>query len=65
MGLPRRMNMVTERFFDSAGVNPHYIDWGGVGRPMVLLAGLGDTAQLYRGWQSLAMTSASGICEVL
>jgi len=57
--------MVTERFFDSAGVNPHFIDRGGVGRPMVLLAGLGDTAQLYRGWQSLAMTSASGICEVL
>ena len=38
-----------ERFFDSDGVNLHYLDWGGTGRHLVLLAGLGDTAHLYRG----------------
>ena len=41
--------MPKERFFDSGGVNLHYIDWSGAGRPLVLLAGLGDTAHLYRG----------------
>jgi pimeloyl-ACP methyl ester carboxylesterase len=41
--------MPREGFFDSDGVRLHTIDWGGAGRPMVLLAGLGDTAQLYRG----------------
>ena len=45
-----------ERSFDSDGVNLHYIDWGGAGRPLVLLAGLGDTAHLYR---SLAPKLAS------
>ncbi len=40
--------MPEERFFDSDGVNLHYIDWGGAGRPLVLLAGLGDTAHIYR-----------------
>jgi pimeloyl-ACP methyl ester carboxylesterase len=48
--------MPEERFFDSDGVNLHYIDWGGAGRPLVLLAGLGDTAHLYR---SLAPKLAS------
>ncbi len=38
-----------EGFFDSNGVKLHYIDWGGDGRPLVLLAGLGDSAQQYRG----------------
>jgi pimeloyl-ACP methyl ester carboxylesterase len=41
--------MVSEHYFDSDGVQLHYLDWGGTGRPMVLLSGLGDTAQLYRG----------------
>lgn len=41
--------MPTEAFFDSAGVKLHYLDWGGSGRPMVLLAGLGDTAHQFRG----------------
>ena len=41
--------MPKERFFDSDGANLHYMDWGGAGRPLVLLAGLGDTAHLYRG----------------
>jgi pimeloyl-ACP methyl ester carboxylesterase len=39
----------TEGFFDSDGVRLHYIDWGGDGRALVLLAGLGGTAHLYRG----------------
>lgn len=38
-----------ERYFDSDGIALHYLDWGGRGRPMVLLAGLGDTAHQYRG----------------
>lgn len=41
--------MPAEAFFDSDGVKLHYIDWGGTGRPMVLLAGLGDTVHQYRG----------------
>lgn len=41
--------MPIEAFFDSDGVKLHYIDWGGTGEPMVLLAGLGDTAHQYRG----------------
>jgi pimeloyl-ACP methyl ester carboxylesterase len=48
--------VLEERFFDSDGVSLHYIDWGGAGRPLVLLAGLGDTAHLYR---SLAPRLAS------
>jgi pimeloyl-ACP methyl ester carboxylesterase len=38
-----------EGFFDSDGIKLHTIDWGGARRSIVLLAGLGDTAQLYRG----------------
>jgi pimeloyl-ACP methyl ester carboxylesterase len=34
---------------DSAGVKLHYVDWGGAGRPLALLAGLGDTAQIFGG----------------
>ena len=41
--------MPEEGFFDSDGVRMHYLDWGGAGRPMLLLAGLGDTAHQYRG----------------
>jgi pimeloyl-ACP methyl ester carboxylesterase len=41
--------MPDEGFVDSDGVKLHYIDWDGAGRPLVLLAGLGDTAHIYRG----------------
>lgn len=41
--------MLKERFFDSGGVRLHYIDWGGDGRPLVLLAGLGGSAHIYGG----------------
>ena len=44
--------MAQQGFFDSDGVKLHYIDWGGSGRAVVLLAGLGDSAQLYRGLAS-------------
>ncbi len=40
--------MLTENFFDSDGIRLHYIDFGGQGRPLVLLAGLGGTAHIYR-----------------
>ena len=41
--------MLEEGFFDSDGAKLHYIDWDCSGRPIVLLAGLGDNAQIYRG----------------
>jgi pimeloyl-ACP methyl ester carboxylesterase len=41
--------VLTEGFLDSDGVRLHYIDWGGDGRAIVLLAGLGGTAQIFRG----------------
>ena len=43
------MNEMREAFFGSDGVSLHYIDWGGEGPPLVLLAGLGGTAHLFRG----------------
>lgn len=41
--------MPRDRFFRSDGVRLHYLDWGGSGKPVVLLAGLGDSAHLYHG----------------
>ncbi len=41
--------MPREGFVDSGGIRLHYMDWGGRGRPLVLLAGLGGTAHLFRG----------------
>jgi pimeloyl-ACP methyl ester carboxylesterase len=38
-----------EAFASSDSVRLHYLDWGGTGKPLVLLAGLGGTAQHYRG----------------
>lgn len=40
--------MFREGYVKSAGVRLHYIDWGGSGRLMVLLADLGSTAHIYR-----------------
>ncbi len=41
--------MLSEGFVESGGVGLHYVDWGGRGRTVVLLAGLGGTAHLFRG----------------
>jgi pimeloyl-ACP methyl ester carboxylesterase len=38
-----------EGFVHSGGIRLHYIDWDNAGRPLVLLAGLGVTAHIYRG----------------
>ena len=40
--------MSEEGCINSAGVNLHYLGWGREGPPLVLLAGLGGTAQWYR-----------------
>lgn len=47
--MPGRCIVIQEDFFDSDGVKLHFMDWGGTGRAVALLAGLGDTAQIYRG----------------
>jgi pimeloyl-ACP methyl ester carboxylesterase len=39
--------MLKEGFVDLAGLKLHYVDWGGAGQPLVLLAGLGATAKVY------------------
>ncbi len=51
-----------EGFFDSSGVRLHFIDWGGGGRDLVLLGGLGATAHLFRGlasklWERFRVTA--------
>jgi len=38
-----------EGFVDSDGVSLQILDWGGAGKTLLLLAGLGVTAQCYRG----------------
>lgn len=42
------MATLEEGFIDSSRVKQHYIDWGGRGRTIILLAGLGDSAHIYR-----------------
>lgn len=41
--------MPKEGFVNLDGVSLHYLDWGGTGKPMLLLAGLGATAKYYGG----------------
>jgi len=43
--------MTKEDFINLDGVTLHYLDWGGTGRPVVLLAGLSRTA---KGYDALA-----------
>ena len=40
---PHQVSFVTVE----AGVNLEVLDWGGAGRPIVLLAGLGNTAHVF------------------
>jgi pimeloyl-ACP methyl ester carboxylesterase len=37
----------TEGFFNADGIGLHYLDWGGDGAAMILLPGLGGTANIY------------------
>jgi len=39
--------MPKEGFVDLAGLKLHYMDWGGVGRSLVLLTGIGATAKYF------------------
>ena len=41
--------MTKEGFVNLNGVKLHYMDWGGTGKPLVLLTGLGATAKYYGG----------------
>ena len=41
--------MGRDTFIAAADVRLHALDWGSTGLPVVLLAGLGDTAQQYGG----------------
>lgn len=47
----------TDAFCKVNGARLHYVDWGGQGPPLILLAGFGDTA---RAFDSLAPRLASG-----
>lgn len=46
----------TDAFYEVNGARLHYVDWGGQGPPLILLAGFGDTA---RAFDSLAPRLAS------
>jgi pimeloyl-ACP methyl ester carboxylesterase len=39
---------VEEKLIHANGIRLHTLDWGGTGRSVLLLAGLGDSAQIYR-----------------
>ena len=39
-------------FIDINGVKHHYLDWGGEGEPVLLLAGLGNTAHIFESFGS-------------
>lgn len=41
--------MQQQGFVNLAGIGLHYVDWGGAGRPLLLIAGLGDTVQIFGG----------------
>jgi hypothetical protein len=42
--------MLKQGFFDSAGVRLQYLDWGGTGQSVVLLAGLGAQPSGTEAW---------------
>lgn len=41
--------MAKEGFVNLNGVKLHYLDWGGTGKPLVLLTGVGATSKYYGG----------------
>ena len=63
-GSPAPAAAVQDSFVRANGVRLHYRDWGGSGEPVILLAGLGNTARVYdsfapelaRGFRVLAVT---------
>lgn len=46
------IDIAEEKFFFSKGIRLHSIDWGGEGKTLVLLAGLGDNVQIFSGLAS-------------
>lgn len=64
IGSPVAVAAVQDTFVAVNGVRLHYRDWGGSGEPVILLAGLGNTARIYdsfapalaRDFRVLAMT---------
>jgi pimeloyl-ACP methyl ester carboxylesterase len=45
--MPNPIDLPPDRFVTLDGVRFHYLDWGGDGGPMLLLAGLGCTAHVF------------------
>jgi pimeloyl-ACP methyl ester carboxylesterase len=45
--VPDRIDIPPDQFVMLAGVRFHYLDWGGDGEPLLLLAGLGCTAHVF------------------
>ena len=45
--MPNPVDIPPDRFVTLDGVRFHYLDWGGDGDPMLLLAGLGCTAHVF------------------
>jgi pimeloyl-ACP methyl ester carboxylesterase len=45
--VPDAIDIPSDRFLTLDGVRFHYLDWGGDGDPMLLLAGLGCTAHVF------------------
>jgi pimeloyl-ACP methyl ester carboxylesterase len=46
-GVPSPVDIPSDRFVTLDGVRFHYLDWGGDGDPLLLLAGLGCTAHVF------------------
>ena len=45
--VPNPIDMPSDQFVTLDGVRFHYLDWGGDGDPLLLLAGLGCTAHVF------------------
>ncbi|WP_231372359.1 alpha/beta fold hydrolase, partial [Terracoccus sp. 273MFTsu3.1] len=45
--MPGPMDLPSDQFVILDGVRFHYLDWGGNGDPLLLLAGLGCTAHIF------------------
>ena len=45
--MPDPIEVPPDRFLTLGGVRFHYLDWGGDGEPLLMLAGLGCTAHVF------------------